>query len=256
MNPSTFFVPEFIKAISDNNEESLRNILSEPHPGLYTFSMLQPFFCDMMVSEVENFEKWVGTVKLKIMRPNTMNKYGVVLDDFGLEPMLDTLMEDFISPLSRALFVEVGGQSLDSHHGFVVEYGNDKDRELGFHVDDSEVTLNVCLGNKFLGGDLFFRGVRCEKHVNSDIQPEEYFDYQHVPGQAILHRGRHRHGALPTTDGYRINMILWCRSSNFREMKKYQKDFSCWCGQCLHEKKERQCLTVDATRLAFLRKDE
>ena len=33
-------------------------------------------------------------------------------------------------------------------------------------MDDSEVTLNVCLGKQFTGGDLFFRGVRCEKHVN------------------------------------------------------------------------------------------
>lgn len=38
---------------------------------------------------------------------------------------------------------------------------------LGFHVDDSEVTLNVCLGKHFSGGELFFRGVRCDKHVNS-----------------------------------------------------------------------------------------
>ena len=35
------------------------------------------------------------------MRPNTMNKYGVVLDDFGFETMLDKLMEDFIRPISR-----------------------------------------------------------------------------------------------------------------------------------------------------------
>lgn len=42
----------------------------------------------------------------------------------------------------------------------------------GFHVDDSEVTLNVCLGKQFIGGELFFRGVRCEKHVNSDTSPE------------------------------------------------------------------------------------
>lgn len=35
------------------------------------------------------------------MRPNTMNKYGVVLDDFGLETMLDKLMDSFIRPLSR-----------------------------------------------------------------------------------------------------------------------------------------------------------
>lgn len=35
------------------------------------------------------------------MRPNTMNKYGAVLDDFGLEAMLDSLMNEFICPISR-----------------------------------------------------------------------------------------------------------------------------------------------------------
>ena len=42
----------------------------------------------------------------------------------------------------------------------------------GFHVDDSEVTLNVCLGKEFTGGDLFFRGVRCDKHVNGEAHRE------------------------------------------------------------------------------------
>lgn len=42
----------------------------------------------------------------------------------------------------------------------------------GFHVDDSEVTLNVCLGKQFTGGDLFFRGVRCDKHVNSETHTD------------------------------------------------------------------------------------
>lgn len=37
----------------------------------------------------------------RIMRPNRMNKFGAVLDDFGLEPMLDKLMDDFVRPLSR-----------------------------------------------------------------------------------------------------------------------------------------------------------
>lgn len=44
----------------------------------------------------------------------------------------------------------------------------------GFHVDDSEVTLNVCVGKQFTGGELFFRGVRCEKHVNTGTQSEVY----------------------------------------------------------------------------------
>lgn len=255
MNASNFFLPSFLKAISENTEESFRSIMSEPTPGVYTFEMLQPRFCDLLLSEVENFEKWVHDTKFRIMRPNTMNKYGAVLDDFGLETMLDKLMEDFVRPMSRVFFHEVGGSTLDSHHGFIVEYGMDRDVALGFHVDDSEVSLNVCLGKQFSGGELFFRGVRCDKHVNTESQSEEILDYSHVPGRAVFHRGRHRHGARPTTSGHRINLLLWCRSSVFRELKKYQKDFSSWCGECQREKKERQRLSVAATKLELLRRE-
>lgn len=253
LNPETFFVRSYIDAIKDNTEESFRAILSEPSPGVYTFAMFQPSFCELLLAEVEHFEKWVNSVKFKIMRPNTMNKHGAVLDDFGLETMLNKLVDEFISPISRVFYPDVGGASLDSHHGFVVEYGRDKDVDLGFHVDDAEVTLNVCLGKQFSGGELFFRGTRCDKHVNSEAQSEEIFDYSHVPGQALLHRGRHRHGARATTSGHRINLLLWCRSSVFRELKRHQKEFSNWCGECQREKKERQRQSVAATKLAFLR---
>ncbi|XP_023550033.1 uncharacterized PKHD-type hydroxylase At1g22950-like [Cucurbita pepo subsp. pepo] len=255
MHAANFFVPSFLKAINENSEESFRRIMSEPSPGIYKFEMLQPQFCEKLLSEVESFERWVHETKFRIMRPNTMNKYGAVLDDFGLETMLDKLMDDFIRPISRVFFPEVGGATLDSHHGFVVEYGIDRDVELGFHVDDSEVTLNVCLGKQFSGGELFFRGIRCDKHVNTETQPEEIFDYLHVPGHAVLHRGRHRHGARATTSGRRVNLLLWCRSSVFRELKKYQKDFSSWCGECQREKRERQLLSIDATKQELLRRD-
>ncbi|KAF5442347.1 hypothetical protein F2P56_035015 [Juglans regia] len=254
MDAAKFFVPSFLKAINDNTEESFRSIMTESSPGVYTFEMLQPHFCELLLSEVDNFERWVHETKFRIMRPNTMNNYGAVLDDFGLETMLDKLMEDFICPISGVFFPEVGGSTLDSHHGFVVEYGMDRDVELGFHVDDSEVTLNVCLGEQFSGGDLFFRGVRCDKHVHSGTQPEEIFDYSHVPGRAVLHRGRHRHGARATTSGQRVNLLLWCRSSVFRELKKYKKEFSSWCGECQREKKERQRIAVGATKLELFKR--
>ncbi|KAG2667540.1 hypothetical protein I3760_15G120500 [Carya illinoinensis] len=176
LHPTTFFLPSFLKAISDNTEESFRSMMSEPSPGVFTFEMLQPRFCELLLAEVENFEKWVNETKFRIMRPNTMNKYGAVLDDFGLETMLDKLMEGFIRPMSKVFFPEVGGSTLDSHHGFVVEYGKDRDVDLGFHVDDSEVTLNVCLGKQFSGGELFFRGTRCDKHVNTGSQAESRSD--------------------------------------------------------------------------------
>ncbi|MFS8018030.1 putative oxoglutarate/iron-dependent dioxygenase [Helianthus anomalus] len=214
LNATNFFTPSFIKAfmVGDHiRDESIKSIMSEPAPGIYTFNMLQPHFCEMLVAEVENFEKWILETKFRVMRPNTMNKFGAVLDDFGMDAMLEKLMEDFIRHISKIFFADVGGFALDSHHGFVVEYGFNRDVELGFHVDDSEVTLNVCLGKQFSGGELYFRGVRCDKHMNTEALPEEIFDYSHVPGHAIIHRGRHRHGARATTAGQRINLLLWCR---------------------------------------------
>ncbi|CAA0824469.1 2-oxoglutarate (2OG) and Fe(II)-dependent oxygenase superfamily protein [Striga hermonthica] len=255
MQEEDVFRHSFLRAISENTEQAFRNIVSEPAPGIFTFEMLQPRFCEMLMAEVENFEKWINETKFRIMRPNMMNKYGVVLDDFGMETMLDKLMEDFIRPMCRVFFAEVGGHMIDAHHGFVLEYGMDRDVDLGFHVDDSEVTLNVCLGKQFSGGDLFFRGVRCEKHVNTETQSEEIFDYSHVQGRAVLHRGRHRHGARATTAGNRVNLLLWCRSSVFRELRKYQRDFSSWCGECQREKRERQRQSVAATKLELLRRE-
>ncbi|KAF3431947.1 hypothetical protein FNV43_RR26683 [Rhamnella rubrinervis] len=255
MHAENFFVPSFLKAIKDDKEGGFRSIMFQPSPGVYTFEMLQPNFCEMLLSEVESFERWVHHTKYRIMRPNTMNKYGAVLDDFGLETMLNKLMLDFIRPISEVFFPEVGGATLDSHHGFVVEYGTDRDVELGFHVDDSEVTLNVCLGKQFSGGELFFRGVRCDKHVNTETQSEEMLDYSHVPGRAVLHRGRHRHGARATTSGRRVNLLMWCRSAVFRELRKYQKDCSSWCGECQREKKERQRQAVAATKMELLKRD-
>ncbi|KAK9223141.1 hypothetical protein WN944_011583 [Citrus x changshan-huyou] len=254
MHAPSVLVPAFVKAVRDNTEASFRSIMAEPIPGIYTFEMLQPRFCEMLLSEVENFERWVHDTRFRIMRPNTMNKFGAVLDDFGLEAMLDKLMNDFIRPISKVFFPEVGGSTLDSHHGFVVEYGMDRDVELGFHVDDSEVTLNVCLGREFSGGELFFRGVRCDKHVNTETQSEEILDYSHVPGYAVLHRGRHRHGARATTSGSRVNLLVWCRSSVFRELKKYQKECSSWCAECQREKKERQCFSIAATKQELLKR--
>ncbi|KAF2557226.1 hypothetical protein F2Q68_00013977 [Brassica cretica] len=137
------------------------------------------------------------------------------------------------------LFPEVCGTGLDSHHGFIVEYGKDRDTDLGFHVDDSEVSLNVCLGKQFSGGELYFRGVRCDHHVNSESGENENYDYSH--------RGRHRHGAKATTSGHRVNLILWCRSSTFREMKSYQSDFSRWCGGCKVDRQNRRQASVKAT---------
>ena len=61
MNPAAFFVSSFTKAISENTEEAFRSIISEPSPGVLTFEMLQPRFCEMLLDEVSSI-----TVKILI----------------------------------------------------------------------------------------------------------------------------------------------------------------------------------------------
>ena len=43
-------------------------------------------------------------------------------------------------------------EELTTHHAFVVAYALARDLGLSFHVDSSDVTLNVCLGREFEGG--------------------------------------------------------------------------------------------------------
>ncbi|GKE65148.1 probable pectate lyase 8 [Tanacetum coccineum] len=42
--------------------------------------------------------------------------------------------------------------------------------------------------------------------------------------QGVWGRGRHRHGATATTYGHKINLIMWCRSSVYQELKEHKND--------------------------------
>jgi len=130
LDPKLFLLPSFRKAISENTEESFRRIISEPFPGVFVFKMFQPDFSEKLlveviiilpliicrvltilvyffftfccfINQVENFRKWANETNFTIRRPDNTSKYGVVLDDFGLDIMLKQLMEDFIFPICK-----------------------------------------------------------------------------------------------------------------------------------------------------------
>ncbi len=42
----------FLDAIKDGSEAALRHILIAHSPGVFTFNMLKPAFCSMMLEEV------------------------------------------------------------------------------------------------------------------------------------------------------------------------------------------------------------
>jgi len=201
----------FLAAIQDGSEAALRSLLKEEAPRIYSFNLFSPELCQKLIEECEHYEK----SGLPVTRPNSMNNYGLILNEIGFHGLMTELMNKCVAPFAKFLFKDFGGDSLDSHHAFVVRYKIGEDLDLSTHVDDSEVTLNVCLGKEFGGGTLFFEGIEYPNAKQEDRTTQK-FEYTHSLGRAVLHTGKHTHGANALTSGERINLILWCRSSYYR----------------------------------------
>ena len=189
----------------------IKGWVTEEAAEIYSFPLLTEKACDMLCDEVEHFQ----TTGLPVRRPNSMNNYGIILNEIGLKEALSVLQSS-IAPVARALF-PVEGQSLDDHHSFVVSYKPSEDKGLDMHTDDSDCTLNVCLGKEFEAAGLTFCGnAGAPEHRLQSIQ------YSHARGRALLHLGRRRHGADDITEGHRLNLIMWNYNAELRRDPKFR----------------------------------
>ena len=69
-------------------------------------------------------------------------------------------------------------------------------RGLPYHVDDSDVTINLCIGGEF---------------KESGIEFESGVKYNHVVGGGIVHDGNISHKVIPCV-GERYNMLFFLKS--------------------------------------------
>ena len=81
--------PNFLQAVESRDPTKMRSILKEETAGVYSFQMLTSRCCTELLEEVVNFEEWCKTSGLRVNRPNSMNAYGAILDDFGFKPALN-----------------------------------------------------------------------------------------------------------------------------------------------------------------------
>jgi hypothetical protein len=205
--------PRFVRALE---EDALETLVAEVHPGVFEFPLLSREYAEALLREIHAFEHWCERQKAPPTRPNTMNRQGVVLVEMGLEDSLYDLLDRWLLPMTRRWFAAHAGEHLDHLHAFVVEYAQRGDTSLDFHVDDSEVTLNACLGHDFEGAEVYFCGERCESHRAEAANDSEAWAWAPEVGRAILHAGAHRHGVRRLRAGRRTNLIVWARSSRYR----------------------------------------
>ena len=68
--------------------QAWRSVLEEHVPGeVFSFPLFSPAFCELFLEELDHFY----ASGLPARRPNSMNNYGVVINDMGLELMIDRL---------------------------------------------------------------------------------------------------------------------------------------------------------------------
>lgn len=196
-------------ALAQGTPEALRAVLDEvccdsAGHRVYALDLLEEEFCDRLLAELDHIE--LSGIPLR--RPNGMNRFGAILSNLGFqEGLLTPLMQHVVLPFANSLWPEwVDRSDCDETYGFVVRYRIGEDVDLAEHADTSNVTLNVCLGREFEGGDLYFKGVR---FTDSEDDKDPLPPFLHRKGRAAIHLGGHFHGVLPITSGERSNLVLW-----------------------------------------------
>ena len=175
--------------------------------------MFTTSFCEAFVKELESFE----ASGLPAARPNSMNNYGTIVNNIGMEGFMTRLQNDVSRPLGAFLFPGKGYEWLYSHHSFSVRYTAGEDLGLDMHTDDSDVTLNICLGKPgFTAAGLTFCGV-----MGAADHRRFQMNYRHQIGRAIVHLGQQRHGADDIAEGTRVNLIMWNKSTVARRRKEH-----------------------------------
>jgi hypothetical protein len=130
---------------------ALLGLMREEVPGwIYSFPLFTPLACAALLGVTEAHEGFCAAKGIPVQRPNSMNRYGVILRSIGLGAFVNSLTAAVLQPIMGALFPLEGlqGGGCSSQHGFIVAYDaqEGKDRLLDMHTDDAEcVRLPVCV---------------------------------------------------------------------------------------------------------------
>src|SRR5262249_46527609 len=77
-----FLASSLVEAVRGGRPAALRAAARQVHPDVYVLDFFQSEFCRELLEEIEHFEDWQSERRLVALRPNTMNRYGNILDTF------------------------------------------------------------------------------------------------------------------------------------------------------------------------------
>ena len=223
--PLSDVLSEELQAALASGGAALRQLAADEAAfGVKSLPFFKESFAKRLIREVEHIEANHSDI---VERPNSMNNYGLVLQEYALFDLFTRVVREALQPLARAVLPEfMLDFEFDSQHVFVVEYAIEKDKDLANHMDESLVTANVNLGKTFAGGAVSFQGVRqtpSEQRARVPLQ-------QRLGGrEALIHPGQTWHSAEALESGERFNLIIWARS--FASLASPTELWHCRCNE-------------------------
>jgi hypothetical protein len=208
---------EIVKSNGSMKKLMEEGLLNEILPNVFSLPVFTSEICNKIIEETESYLEFAAERNIQVYRPNSMNKYGLVLNQIGMFELLTDFQQKFLHVISRALF-PIEASHFTSHHSFIVSYSPDTDRALDMHTDDSDITWNICLGKEgFEGSGLTFCGVMAQPN-HRKLQGQ----YTHLVGHAVVHLGSQRHGADSILSGERHNLIMWSKNDVYRNSSLFE----------------------------------
>ena len=177
--------------------------------NIFYGKILNDKFCDFIMDIVQEYE-----VNENTGTANSMHRSAIPIKELYLDNLIQLFVDKILVQIIYSIFPEKKDQLFDSIHSYIVRYSEDTDINLGVHVDDSAVTMNLCLNEQFIGSDLIFTGVRCPIHVDTPCSDSEDIFIKHKKDFMTLHNGKNRHYVNSINEGKRYGLIIWCQSSN------------------------------------------
>ncbi|KAK1736773.1 2OG-Fe(II) oxygenase family protein [Skeletonema marinoi] len=230
----------------------LEDWMSQECFDVYSFQLLSKDFCSRLRHTITDLSKLGESSEFCSL---LLGRRPIDFDTVGLNWISDMLLHMFILPISRHLFATTEKllssedasndnnnntkDFLNWRQGYVAGYSANPQSDRAVtrhrlvpHSDDSEVTLNCCLGEEdFEGGNVQFYGLRGTPNEGKLLGEVERPDV----GRAVIHAGRHLHAVSEVTAGNRYALIVWTRSWGMRRLTcpcchlNRRMDASCIC---------------------------
>ena len=190
---------------------TFKDFFSVSGDGIYQGQIVSDRFCDLILDRVKEYEQ-LGTDG-PFEHANSMHEKAILTQQLDLEPMVESFSNFFIKNIASEILPDGHLPEVDGVHSYIVRYSEALDHDLGFHVDDSILTINLCLNDGWGGSELVFEGTRCPRHIETPAADGERTCIDHKRGHIVFHHGKNRHYVSRIEGGERYNLIIWCQNS-------------------------------------------